>query len=165
MTIEQEPQYVIQPLTDGTYIQFGIPDVPYSAVRIPIGADYSWYLAEAATFRAKFRDTFASPVPAEYGGPVYPDEPPPPPEPDQPHHAPAARSQGPQRAPQNPQGTGAIYVTNDDGEMVPACPMHKTNTGTPRPMRYFEANGRYEATYKCTAKKKDGTWCTNSVPA
>ena len=100
MTIEQEPQYVIQPLTDGTYIQFGIPDVPYSAVRIPIGADYSWYLAEAATFREQFRATFASPAPAEYGGPVYGNEPPPPPEPDQPRHAPAARSQGPQRAPQ-----------------------------------------------------------------
>ena len=102
-----------------------------------------------ATAYANPQGEFVNPNPAPSAPPV--------------QQPPVAAPQGAQNGPQQGSALTIVYVHDDQGNMVPACSMHKTNTGTPRPFRHFEANNMGPAVWKCTAKKKDGSYCTNSV--
>lgn len=68
-------------------------------------------------------------------------------------------------AQQQPGGVGWVWGTDDDGNPAPACPQHKASDGRPRPYKFFAANPPNfpDARYKCTAKKRDGTYCVNTA--
>lgn len=134
---------------DGAYVQFAAPNVPYSAIRVPLVADGTqaaeWIdraLKMAVYLDKKFIEAFPEAQRA--------------PAPQQP------RPQQGQRPPQQQyQGGGQMSVIFD-GNGDPCCSMHKTREGFPRPMKWFDANGGRPEGFKCTAKKKDGTYCTNA---
>lgn len=122
------------------YLQFAVPGVPYSAVRVPISDDRqataAWIdraIGVASYFAGKFAVAFPN-APREES-----------------RAANSARPAQPGRGGYQ-QREAVVYV---DGE--PCCGMHKTREGGPRPMRDFGDN------FKCTAKKKDGSYCTNAV--
>lgn len=79
--------------------------------------------------------------------------------------APQNVAQRPQPAPSPTpqQQTPREPFYNAQGE--PCCPVHKGRDGQPRTMRFFEANQHGPANYKCTAKKRDGSYCEISAPA
>jgi hypothetical protein len=60
---------------NNTYIQVQIPNLPYSAVRFPIGSDYEWIMAEIVAFGHAYRAVWpkaeetqeAAPAPAQGG--------------------------------------------------------------------------------------------------
>lgn len=72
----------------------------------------------------------------------------------------AAQERGAQPPQQAPRGGSASYSRGGGLSVVwvneePCCSMHKTSEGRPRPMRSFGDVA------KCTAKKRDGSYCTN----
>ncbi len=82
--------------------------------------------------------------------------------------APARASAAPVVPPQQPtqaQIVPWVWGSDDDGNAAPACSQHKASDGRPRPYKYFAANppSYPDARYKCTAKKRDGTYCVNTA--
>lgn len=121
-----------------SHVEFGIPGVTGGVVRIALLEDAEAMRAEVvrglkvATYvREKWAGTF--------------------PEPEQTTENTRSDTREQVRTPA-PAGSAAV-VFNAANE--PCCPQHKTREGFPRPMKDWGER------FACTAKKKDGTYCTN----
>jgi len=145
-------------VSDGSYIQFGIHGVPYSAIRIPLGVDYDLWMADVERFVAAYTRRFGGHIEraaVQQGAQYVPPSPPPPPPPPPPmeNHGTTGTS-----ASYRPSGgPSVVYVYDETGNQVPACSIHKTSSGTPRPMRNFGDR------QKCTAKRRDGSYCDLAI--
>ena len=144
-----EPLTELVATGEAPYVQFGAPGVPFSAIRVPLPSDpaeaAAWIdraLKVAAYLQRKFAETFPEPVQAPQNRPQQAQRP-----------SGANRPAQGQNRPRGGSG-GLTVLYTEDG---PCCSMHKTSEGTPRPMRDFGDN------YKCTAKKRDGTYCTLEI--